>query len=99
GKERPEISFGGSLGAGAQASIGVLKVGATGSIVLTVNLDLKDPNNDGRVHFAEIKNTFNPICLFDAKGNLAFVLTFFVTIGVGPFSASFSFDLINITLL
>jgi Ca2+-binding RTX toxin-like protein len=100
GKERPEISFGGELGAGAQVSIAVLSVKVTGSIRLTVNLDLKDPNNDGKLHFGEFKNTvFNPICLFDASGNLAFVLTFGVTVGVSPFSASFSFDLVKITLL
>src|SRR5574341_1490099 len=52
GQEVPEFSMRGELFAGASVSVLIFEAGAEGGVFLTINIDLNDPNNDGKMKFA-----------------------------------------------
>jgi Ca2+-binding RTX toxin-like protein len=101
GKPIPVVSFTGSIAAGAEVTLFVLKAGIEGGITLTVNFYWHDPDNDGKFRFSEFLATAlnNPICLFDVGGELSLFIKVFITIGIDPFSVSFDFTLVNVKLL
>jgi hypothetical protein len=49
-----ELSLTGYLGAFAEASLGIVAVGAEGGVQATIGFDLNDVNNDGKMHGREI---------------------------------------------
>ena len=55
GVDVPEVKIVTTLEAGAGVSIGIVTAGLKGGITLTINLDINDPNDDGR--FARRRST------------------------------------------
>ncbi len=51
-------------------------------MTLTINLDLNDPNDDGKLRTAEIRDLFagNATCVFDAKATIEAFIAVFVEI-------------------
>ncbi len=101
GNPLPVVTLTGTLAAGAQVSVVVASVGVEGGITLTVNFTWNDPDNDGKFRFDEFLTTAlnNPLCLFDVSGSLSVFLQLNITLGISPFSVSFSITLVNIKLL
>ncbi|MFO1502055.1 MAG: hypothetical protein U1G07_27395 [Verrucomicrobiota bacterium] len=52
GNERPEVRFLGEIFAGAEINLGVAEAGVEGGVRVTVDFDLNDFNNDGRIRSA-----------------------------------------------
>ncbi|HET6627194.1 MAG TPA: hypothetical protein VFG63_12470 [Nocardioidaceae bacterium] len=80
GVDVPEVKLVTTLEAGAGVSIGIVTAGLKGGVTLTINLDLNDPNDDGRIRTAEIRDVFagNKECIFDASATIeAFIQLFF----------------------
>ncbi len=69
GVDVPEVKLVTTLEAGAGVSIGIVTAGLKGGITLTINLDINDPDDDGRLRTAEIRTVFEgkPECIFDVK--------------------------------
>ena len=101
GKPLPVVSFTGSIAAGAEVSAVIITVGIEGGVQLTISFLWNDPNNDGKFRLSEFLQTVlnNPICLFTVSGQVSVFLKLFVKIGIGPFSVSFDFTIVNVTLL
>ena len=90
----PELEFFGRLDAGATLNLGLAKGTAGGGIGATVEFDLHDPNNDGKVRFSEIATD----CIFDTSGSVDAGVFVSAKVGFGPFSKSFRKDLGSTTL-
>lgn len=101
GQPLPVVSFSGYLAAGAEVSVVIVSAGVQGGISLTVDFTWNDPTNDGKFRFNEFLATAlnNPICLFNVGGQLSLFIKVYITIGISPFSVSFDFTLVDITLL
>jgi hypothetical protein len=88
GNEVPELSFSATFYAGAAVSIRIVKVGLDMGVTFTVNLDLNDPNPDGKMYIDEIMMwRFNPVCLFEFSGDLTFFLRMYVEVDLFFFTA------------
>ena len=57
-----------------------------------LELELNDPNGDGRVRFQELFDNFsyNPLAIFDASVQVALAASIGVELGWDPFSTSFT---------
>ena len=101
GKPLPVVTFRGELAAGAEVSAVIITVGIEGGVGLEISFLWNDPNNDGKFRISEFLAAAlnNPICLFVVTGRVYVFLKLFVKIGFGPFSVSFSFTIVNVTLL
>jgi Ca2+-binding RTX toxin-like protein len=101
GKPIPVVSFNGEIAAGAAVTAVIITVGIEGGLGLTVSFLWNDPNHDGKFRISEFLQTAlnNPICLFSVSGRLFVFLRLYITIGFGPFSVSFSFTIVDVTLL
>lgn len=93
GFDRPELSFTGGLLIGAELSLGFASAGVQGGITATVDFNLNDPNNDGRVRFSEMKqnieaNENNPLAIFDIGGRIGWFFRAYFEIKGGVFSWS-----------
>ena len=99
GVDVPEIKLITEMHAGAGVSIGIVSAGLKGGIVLTIDLNLADPNRDGRIRIAEVRELVSdrPECLFDARGTLAAFLKFFFEIDLFLFSKSVDFEILRVT--
>ncbi|HEU5000489.1 MAG TPA: calcium-binding protein, partial [Lapillicoccus sp.] len=101
GNPIPVVTFYGEIAAGAAVSAVVITVGVEGGVSLTINLAWNDPNNDGKFRLFEFGAVAlrNPLCLFQMSGRIGIFLRVYITLGISPFSVSFSFTLADITLL
>ncbi|MEU5721970.1 calcium-binding protein [Micromonospora sp. NPDC047738] len=101
GKPVPVVTLRGEIGAGAEVSVLIVKVGIQGGIRLTVGFSWNDPNNDGKFRTSEFLQALlvNPICLFTTSGQLSVFLKVYVTIDLFLFSKTFDFTLVDATLL
>jgi Ca2+-binding RTX toxin-like protein len=101
GKPLPVVSFRGEIAAGAAVSAVIIKVGIEGGVALTISFLWNDPNHDGKFRISEFLQAAlnNPICLFSVSGQISVFLRAYITIGFSPFSVSFSFTIVDVTLL
>lgn len=101
GNPIPVLTLQGEIAAGAAVSAVIIKVGIEGGLRLTISFFWKDPNNDGKFRVSEFGHVAlnNPVCLFIMNGKLSLFLRVYITLGVSPFSYTFSFELANVTLL
>jgi Ca2+-binding RTX toxin-like protein len=101
GKPLAVLEFFGQIGAGASVSAVIIEVGLEGVIRLTVSFYWNDPTPDGKFRISEFVAVAlnNPICLFTVGGRLSLLLVLWVTVGVGPFSTTFDFTIVDVTLL
>lgn len=98
GTDVPEVKLVTTIEAGAGVSIGIVTAGLKGGVTLTINLDLNDPNDDGRIRTAEIREIFsgNASCIFDASGHIEAFISIFVEIELLFTSIDFEFDLLRL---
>ncbi len=101
GKPLPVVTFRGEIAAGAEVSAVIITVGLEGGVGLQISFLWNDPNNDGKFRISEFLQAAlnNPICLFVVSGRVYVFLKLFVKIGFGPFSVSFDFTIVDVTLL
>ncbi|HEX3150272.1 MAG TPA: hypothetical protein VHR66_19505 [Gemmataceae bacterium] len=93
GADRPELTFTGGIVAGAELNLGVASAGVQGGITATVDFNLDDPNNDGRVRLSEMlqniqANDNNPAAIFDIGGRIGWFFRAYVTAFGGLFNYS-----------
>ena len=98
GVDVPEVKIVTTLEAGAGVSIGIVTAGLKGGITLTINLDINDPNDDGRLRTAEINTIFagKPECVFDVSADLEAFISIFISIELLFTSLDYSFDLLRL---
>ena len=98
GVDVPEVKLVATLEAGAGVSIGIVTAGLKGGVTLTISLDLNDPNDDGKLRTAEIRDLFsgNATCVFDAKATIEAFIAVFVEIELVFTSLSWEFDLLRL---
>ena len=67
-------------------------------MTLTINLNLNDPNDDGRLRTAEIRDSFsgNAKCIFDANATLEAKISVYVEIELLFTSLEYDYDLLNL---
>jgi Ca2+-binding RTX toxin-like protein len=101
GNPIPVVTLTGEIAAGAAVSAVIIKVGVDGGLRLTIAFYWNDPDHDGKFRVTEFGQVAmnNPLCLFTMRGKLSLFLRVYITIGIGPFSTSFSFTLADVTLL
>ena len=81
-------------------TFGIISAGVEGGLRLTVDLNLDDPNADGKLRIEEIADELaNPICLFDVEGKLRAFLAAYFKLDLKFFSKKWRFVLANVTLL
>ena len=98
GVDVPEVKIVTTLEAGAGVSIGIVTAGLKGGVTLTINLDLNDPDDDGRLRTAEIRNMFagDPACIFDASATIEAFIAIFVEIELLFTSLNYQFDILRL---
>jgi len=101
GPDVPELVVEGQLTAGGKVTVAIAEAGVRGGIFTTVNFDLNDPNQDGRVRPNELAENFKlgPIFIFDVSGNVRAGLQAFLNVNLGLFTIDKTFDLASITLV
>lgn len=88
GNERPELKLTGEIFAGASINLLIAEVGVRGGVTATIEFDLNDVNDDGRVRVSEIiaNAQQDPRCIFDIHGELGLFLEAFLIIDLFFFS-------------
>ena len=98
GVDVPEVKLVTTLEAGAGVSIGIVTAGLKGGITLTINLDLNDPDDDGRLRTSEIRTIFSgdAECIFDVSADLEAFIAIFIEIDLLLTSLEYQFDLLRL---
>lgn len=98
GVDVPEVKLVTTIEAGAGVSIVVVTAGLKGGVTLTINVDLNDPNDDGRIRIAEIRTSLaNDIgCLFDVSATLEAFIQIFLEFDLFVTKKSFVFDILRL---
>ncbi|NBP88241.1 MAG: calcium-binding protein, partial [Planctomycetia bacterium] len=105
GLDKPELTFTATVGAGAELNVVVAKAGVDAGVRGTLGANLKDNNNDGKVHLDEFVANLRsgPECIFDLEGTIDAFFEAFIKVGLStPFGFvtlwSDRFELVNINL-
>jgi Ca2+-binding RTX toxin-like protein len=105
GHDKPELTFTATVGAGAELNVVVAKAGVDAGVRGTLGANLKDNNNDGKVHLDEFVANLRsgPECIFDLEGTIDAFFEAFIKVGVStPFGFvtlwSDRFELVNVNL-
>ncbi|MEZ5303796.1 MAG: LEPR-XLL domain-containing protein [Verrucomicrobiales bacterium] len=82
GQERPELILYGELFAGASIDLLIAEAGVTGGVYVTVEFDLHDENNDGKLRVSELISNakIDPRCIFDIHGEIGLFLEAYLEI-------------------
>jgi Ca2+-binding RTX toxin-like protein len=93
GNEVPEIKLSASIFAGASITIKIFEAGLNAGATFSLNLDLNDPNDDGKMRIEEI-NVWrsNPLCLFEVYGTLEFFLKLYFQIDFKLFTSKWEWE-------
>ncbi|MGH7139623.1 MAG: calcium-binding protein, partial [Pirellulales bacterium] len=93
----PQVSLTGSLTVGAEVSLVIVTAGVDGGIFANINMQLNDPNRDGKVRLSEIEQE-GAACLFDESGSIYAGLQAYVHVGIdlGLFSITLFAATVNI---
>lgn len=95
GADVPELTFTGSISAGAQLNAGVAEAGVEGGIEVTVDFNLDDPSRDGKVRLSEMganivaNADLGPLALtsiFDVSGRMDWFFRAYVEVLGGLWS-------------
>jgi Ca2+-binding RTX toxin-like protein len=81
--DHPELQITGRLWAAAELNLGIAYGGVKGGLEATVNFDLFDPDNDGKVRVDEMINSVafadnNPLAVFDISGDVKAFIEWYV---------------------
>jgi len=105
GTDVPEIVLTGELSAFGEINVAVARGGVGGGITATVDLNLNDPNDDGKVRISElVQNALLPSALpglfiFDVSGKVEAFLEAYIEVGWCPLCVEGSWELARIELL
>jgi len=101
GDDVPEVVLQAGIEAFGALDVVIASAGVGGGIFATIDMNLHDPNNDGRLRLNEILSDVarGPLCLFDMSGKIDGVLSAFVKVGFSIFSSTKHFELARVTLL
>ncbi len=100
GNERPELTLTGEIFAGASIDLVIVSVGVNGGISATIEFDLNDVNDDGKVRVSEIiaNASQDPRCIFDIHGEIGLFLEAFLKVDLFFFSFEKKWRFAEITL-
>ena len=105
GHDKPELTFTATIGAGAELNVVVAKAGVDAGVRGTLGANLKDNNDDGKVHLDELVTNLRsgPECIFDLEGSVDAFFEAFIKVGLStPFGFltlwGDRFELVNETL-
>ncbi len=100
GNERPEIRLYGEIFAGASINLGVAEAGVEGGIRVTIDFDLNDFNDDGRIRISELiaLAQIDPLCLFNIHGKVDLFLRAFLRVNLLLFSIEAEWEFLTVTL-
>lgn len=105
GHDKPELTFTATVGAGAELNVVVAKAGIDAGVRGTLGANLKDNNDDGKVHLDEFVANLRsgPECIFDLEGSVDAFFEAFIKVGLStPFGFltlwGDRFELVNETL-
>jgi Ca2+-binding RTX toxin-like protein len=105
GRDKPELTFTATIGAGAELNVVVAKAGVDAGVRGTLGANLKDNNDDGKVHLDELVANLRsgPECVFDLEGVVDAFFEAFIKVGVStPFGFvtlwSDRFELLDVNL-
>ncbi|MEP5567020.1 MAG: LEPR-XLL domain-containing protein, partial [Halioglobus sp.] len=107
GADVPELTLNLGLSASAELNLGIAKGGAGGGVYADIFFNLYDPNDDGRVRIEELLGSIEnqiqfssgaakalaPLAIFDVTGEIYAKLFAYLTLGIGPFSVDYDFDI------
>ena len=101
GADVPEVVLQAGIEAFGAINVVIASAGVGGGIFATIDMNLHDPNNDGRLRIDEILADLKrgPLCLFDMTGKIDGVLSAFVKVGFSIFSTTKHFEIARVTLL
>ena len=101
GADVPEVVLTAGIEAFGGIDLYVASAGVGGGLFASIEMNLHDPNNDGRMRLDEVLNELShgPLCLFDTTGKIEGVLSAFVKVGFSIFSKTKRFELARVTLL
>ncbi|NOS71718.1 MAG: hypothetical protein HOP33_17550, partial [Verrucomicrobia bacterium] len=101
GADVPEVVLTAGIEAFGAVDVVIASAGVGGGVFATINMNLHDPNNDGRMRLDEILHELShgPLCLFDITGKIDGVLSAFVKVGFSIFSKTKRFEIARVTLL
>jgi autotransporter-associated beta strand protein len=90
GTDAAEMTFTATIGAGAELNVAVAKAGVKGGVEGVLGANLKDNDDDGRVHLDEFVANLRsgPECIFDFEGALKAFFEAYIKVG---FSTPFGF--------
>lgn len=99
GPDTPEVMFAMGLSAAAELNLGVASGGVSGGVYGNMDLDIADPNNDGKLRMTELwECLIEPRKLFDISILVTAQVKWYVKIGWGPFSKTFDGTLASVTI-
>ncbi|MBL9126513.1 MAG: hypothetical protein JNL97_02645, partial [Verrucomicrobiales bacterium] len=100
GNERPEVRLYGEIFAGASIDLGVAEAGVEGGVRVTVDFDLNDFNDDGRIRISELiaLAEIDPLCLFNIHGTVDLFLRAFLKVNLLLFSIEAEWEFLTVTL-
>ncbi|MBK8019206.1 MAG: hypothetical protein IPK20_22745 [Betaproteobacteria bacterium] len=104
GVDIPEVHFGGGITASAEINLGVAKAGVGGGIFFTVDFNLHDPDEDGKIRLYELATNFlnefkygepalSPLAVFDVTGRIFAKLFAYLKIDLLLFSVDKEFNI------
>lgn len=98
--ERPEVRLYGEIFAGAQINLLIAEAGVEGGVRVTVDFDLNDFNNDGRIRISELVALvqIDPLCIFNIHGKVDLFLRAFLRVDLLLFSIEAEWEFATITL-
>src|SRR5205807_5495313 len=101
GDDVPEVVLQAGIEAFGALDVVIASAGVGGGIFATIDMNLHDPNNDGRLRIDEILADLKrgPLCLFDMTGKIDGVLSAFVKVGFSIFSTTKHFEIARVTFL
>ena len=108
GFDRPEATLKAEIAVGAGISLGLIKAGVEGGIDFTVEFNLADLDNDGKVRVGELAanvaanlgefGPLAPLAIFDVEGIVQFFMRAFVEINLLLTTIKKEFEFVRLTL-
>ena len=99
GADTPEVMFDLGFSAAAELNLGIASGGVSGGLYGSMDLDLADPDNDGKLRMTELWTCLvDPRKLFDISILVTAEVRWYLKIGWGRFSKTFDGTLASVTL-
>lgn len=91
------------IAVGAALSLGLAKAGVEGGIDFTIDFNLSDLDNDGKVRLDEMAanifaNSYNPLAIFDVSGLAEFFLRAYLEINLLITTLEFEYEFVRLEL-